>query len=127
MPMWERLRRCRSLAAKVVLAMACCMHACTHAWAQTTAPNGEAIFKNRCVVCHGAKGDGHSDLARIMRPPPANLRASKLTDAEKSQIVRKGGEAVKRSPNMPVWELELDEQELQAVLGYIATLKEPTP
>ena len=123
MPMWVRLWRCGGLAMLVTAAMAC--HA--HAWAQTKIVNGEAIFKNRCVVCHGAKGDGHSDLARIMRPPPANLRASKLTDAEKSQIVRKGGESVNRSPSMPVWERELDEQELQAVLSYIATLKEPTP
>lgn len=97
------------------------------AWAQDTAPSGEAIFKSRCVVCHGVNADGHSDLARIMRPPPANLRASKLNDEQRSQIVRKGGESVNRSPSMPVWELELSEDELRAVLSYVATLKEPAP
>ena len=96
-------------------------------WAQNTAASGEAIFKSRCVVCHGVNADGRSDLARIMRPPPANLRASKLSDEERSQIVRKGGESVNRSPSMPVWELELSEDELRAVLSYVGTLKERAP
>lgn len=96
-------------------------------WAQSTPPSGESIFKSRCVICHGANADGRSDLARIMTPPPANLRASKLNDEQRSQIVRKGGESVNRSPNMPVWEGELTEDELRAVLTYVGTLKGPAP
>jgi mono/diheme cytochrome c family protein len=85
---------------------------------------GEHVFKARCVVCHGAQADGKSELAKIMKPPPANLRASALTAEQKSTIVRKGGEAVGRSPNMPTWELELNEAELQAVLAYIGSIKQ---
>ena len=90
------------------------------AWAM-----GEHIFKTRCVVCHGVNADGQSDLARIMRPPPANLRRSKLDDAQRTQIVSKGGEAVGRSPNMPIWELELTPEEIRAVVTYVGTLKLP--
>ncbi|MEY4766266.1 MAG: hypothetical protein RI907_2939 [Pseudomonadota bacterium] len=88
-----------------------------------TVEEGEAIFKTRCFVCHGVNADGKSDLARIMRPPPANLRASRLTDEERATIVRKGGAAVGRSSNMPVWEQELNEHELLAVLSYVRSIK----
>jgi len=84
---------------------------------------GEHVFRDRCVVCHGVQADGKSELAKIMKPPPANLRASLLTAEQKSTIVRKGGEAVGRSPNMPTWERELNEAELQAVLAYIGSIK----
>ena len=98
-----------------------CVAACTHA----PVDQGEVIFQNRCAICHGKNADGVSDLARIMNPPPANLRASKLTDADQSQIVRKGGESVKRSPNMPNWEVELNESELLAVLSYVRSVNAP--
>jgi mono/diheme cytochrome c family protein len=91
--------------------------------AQTSTERGEGIFKARCVVCHGVNADGHSDLARIMRPPPANLRSSKLDETERSRIVRKGGEAVGRSSNMPVWETELNDDEIRSVVAYVGTLK----
>jgi mono/diheme cytochrome c family protein len=94
--------------------------------AQTVA-EGEALFKSRCAVCHGAQADGRSDLARLMRPPPANLRASQLDDAQRAFIVRKGGEAAGRSPNMPVWEQELNEHELQSVLAYVGSIKGAAP
>jgi cytochrome c oxidase cbb3-type subunit 3 len=93
------------------------------AWAQTTLERGEGLFKTRCVVCHGVNADGRSELARIMRPPPANLRMSKLDDAERTRIVRKGGEAVGRSSNMPVWETELNDEEIRSVVAYVGTLK----
>jgi mono/diheme cytochrome c family protein len=86
-------------------------------------PSGEEVFLNRCAVCHGVNADGQSKLARLMRPPPANLRASQLTDEQRARIVRKGGAAVGRSPDMPTWELELNEAELHAVLTYVGSVK----
>jgi mono/diheme cytochrome c family protein len=88
---------------------------------------GGVIFHSRCAICHGHNADGRSELAKIMRPPPANLRASHLSDEQRAQIVRKGGEAVGRSPNMPNWEMELNESELLAVLGYVRSIKGSAP
>jgi len=51
------------------------------------------------------------------------LRASKLNDDERARIVRKGGEAVGRSSNMPIWEQELSDEEIRAVVAYVGTLK----
>jgi mono/diheme cytochrome c family protein len=93
------------------------------AWAQSDLIVGEAIFKARCVICHGVNADGRSDLARIMRPPPANLRTSQLSEVERNRIVSKGGEAVGRSSNMPIWEQELSEDDLRAVVAYVGTLQ----
>lgn len=95
--------------------------------AQDISQQGALIFKARCAVCHGMQADGRSDLARLMRPPPANLRASQLNDEERARIVRKGGEAVGRSSNMPVWEQELNEDEIRAVLAYVGTVKGVQP
>lgn len=88
---------------------------------------GQSTFQRRCVVCHGVNADGRSNLARIMQPPPANLRASKLSDAQQAAIVRLGGAAVNRSPNMPEWRQELSEEELQAVLAYVRTIRGTEP
>jgi len=83
---------------------------------------GARTFMYRCSVCHGLHGDGKSDLANILKPPPANLTISKLTIAQKRQIVTEGGAAVGRSPNMPVWKLELSPQEIEDVVQYVQTL-----
>lgn len=91
------------------------------------AKQGETIFLKRCVVCHGTQADGKSDLAKIMRPPPANLRASKLQQSDKQRIIQEGGAFVGRSPNMPAWKAELTEPEIQSVLAYLDTIKETTP
>jgi mono/diheme cytochrome c family protein len=112
--------RCRALSALLMWAASASMSA--HAGEQ-----GAVIFHSRCAICHGHNADGKSELARIMRPPPANLRASHLTDEQRAQIVRKGGEAVGRSSNMPNWELELNEEDLSAVLGYVRSVKGTTP
>jgi mono/diheme cytochrome c family protein len=90
---------------------------------------GENIFRERCVICHGINADGRSDLARIMRPPPANLRASQLTFEQRTQIVSKGGASVGRSSNMPIWKDELNPEDLHAVIAYVGTLRvlEQTP
>ena len=84
---------------------------------------GEQVFRERCMVCHGLNADGKSELAKLMKPAPANLRASPLSSEQKSVIVRKGGEAVGRSPNMPTWERELSEAELTAVLTYLSSFR----
>lgn len=93
-------------------------------WAQSRLlQQGEAVFKARCVVCHGVHADGKSKLAKMMTPPPANLRTSKLDVRERERIVTLGGAGVGRSARMPTWKDELSSQELQAVIAYVGTLK----
>jgi len=46
---------------------------------------------------------------------------------QRAFIVRKGGEAAGRSSNMPIWEQELSEHELQSVLAYVGSIKGVAP
>ena len=83
---------------------------------------GRALFVQRCAVCHGERADGQSNLAKMLNPKPANLLASKLDSAARNQIVRKGGASVGRSPVMPNWEAELQEDDLRNVIAYVASI-----
>jgi len=94
------------------------------AWAGGDAAleQGHAVFEAHCVICHGANADGTGQLARLLTPPPANLRLSVLNDPARNAIVRGGGASVGRSPAMPRWEAELSEEELQLVIAYVASV-----
>lgn len=83
---------------------------------------GEVVFKTNCVLCHGLKGDGKGRAAKLYNPPPANLTASDKNTIYKTMIVTYGGEAMGRSPVMPVWGEQLSEQQIADVVAYIDTL-----
>lgn len=87
--------------------------------AETAAPAGADIFKSRCARCHGERGDGDSEIARVVRPAPSNLLVSTLSTAEKVRIVTAGGAAVGRSAVMPEWGKDLSGAEIRAVVAFI--------
>jgi mono/diheme cytochrome c family protein len=106
-------------------ALAC---AATSACAQGTVDivRGQRVFAARCVVCHGTNADGQGQLAKLLDPKPANLRASTLDVAARNAIIRGGGASVGRSAAMPRWEVELSEDDLRSVIALVGTLA-PTP
>jgi mono/diheme cytochrome c family protein len=118
------VRRLPVAAATLAAALALCAGpAARAAGADDASPErGHQVFETRCIVCHGANADGQGQLARMLDPKPANLRASRLDDAARQAIIRHGGAAVGRSPVMPRWELELDEQQLRDVIAYVASV-----
>jgi len=91
------------------------------------ARRGEAVFKQNCMLCHGVRGDGNGRAGRLSHPPPADLTRSDKDDVYKTKIIRSGGAAIGRSPNMPPWGGQLSETEIQDVVRFLATLlAEPT-
>ncbi len=80
---------------------------------------GSIVFKTYCVLCHGANGDGKGRLAVGKIPPPANLNKTMLTDEQKENIIRNGGESVGRSPFMPPWGSELSNEQIKDLISYI--------
>lgn len=84
-----------------------------------SAARGESVFQTICARCHGPRGDGDSQLAKLMTVKPANLRVSRLDAVAMERIVRDGGAAVGRSGAMPAWGQELTPQQLQDVLAYV--------
>lgn len=113
----------RLSAAAAVAALALCAGPAARAADADDAPaRGQRLFAARCVVCHGANADGQGQLARMLDPKPANLRASRLDGRAREDIIRHGGAAVGRSAAMPRWEAELDEQQLRDVIAYVASI-----
>jgi mono/diheme cytochrome c family protein len=73
---------------------------------------GKAVYEHSCVSCHGA--DGKLGLAGAK-----DLSASQLSDADKKQIIRNG------KNSMPPYSTDvLTDAQLDAVVGYISTLKQ---
>lgn len=69
------------------------------------AADASALFRNKCVVCHGDKGAGDGPGAAAIVPKPrafadAEWQAS-VTDDHLKKIILEGGPAVGKSPAMP--------------------------
>lgn len=89
-----------------------------------TSTLGKELFESRCVLCHGAAGLGDGRMSKIIKsPPPYNLTLSRAPKEYLRQIIEKGGEAMRRSPQMPPWGGQLNEKELDAVIEYIVSLR----
>ena len=84
---------------------------------------GYAVYKTNCILCHGVKGNGKGKVSALFNPPPADLRQSDKNEDYLEKIIRLGGEAVGRSPDMPVWNGQLSNQEIKDVIQYLTAIK----
>lgn len=81
---------------------------------------GRAIYKGRCILCHGPEGDGKGKMSKIIKnPPPFNFHYSRLPDEMLLDIITRGGAAVGRSPKMPPFGEELSESDIKSLILYI--------
>jgi mono/diheme cytochrome c family protein len=87
------------------------------------AGRGAEIFGAHCILCHGQDARGCGPAAHLYQPRPANLTASTRTPEYKMRIIRTGGLAMGRSPMMPPWGDELDEQDIADVVAFLSTLE----
>jgi len=87
---------------------------------------GEAVYQQRCEICHGADGDGNGAAAVNMDPRPRDFRRGwyKIrstatgqlpTDPDLVQIITDGMPGT----TMPAWGEILTPEEVQAVAVYI--------
>ena len=85
------------------------------AWGQGS--TGAAIFKAKCVLCHGADGTGNTPLGKQLQA--ANLRSKDVQqkpDAELRKVIHDG------QTNMPPFGDQLSDEEITQVLKYVRTL-----
>ena len=81
---------------------------------------GRAIYKGRCILCHGENGDGKGKMSKIIKdPPPFNFQWSRLPDNMLQDIINRGGAEVGRSPKMPKFGEELSESDIKSLILYI--------
>jgi mono/diheme cytochrome c family protein len=77
----------------------------------TPAPSGDPvakakqIFRDRCVPCHGATGQGDGAASASLNPKPRKYAdkewQASVTDEYIEKIIKFGGAAVGKSPAMP--------------------------
>lgn len=85
---------------------------------------GDIVFRNYCVLCHGAKADGAGRAAKLYNPKPANLVMSDKNDQYKELIIRQGGAALGRSEFMPPWGNELTDEQVTDVVAYLRSISQ---
>jgi len=79
---------------------------------------GSATFQTKCAMCHGPDGSG-SEVGKSMSVP--DLRSpvvQKLPDAQLAQVIANG------KGGMPSFKNSLSEQQIQALLAHIRSLRQ---
>ncbi len=82
------------------------------------APDGAALYKAKCTMCHGADGAGQTPTGKAMKLK--DLRADevqKQTDLELTKVIA-GGKG-----KMPAYGKQLSTADIQAVIAHVRTLK----
>jgi cytochrome c553 len=77
---------------------------------------GRKVYRDKCLVCHGARGDGKTETAEFLDPKPPDFSSPsyKSTFDQIVEFIRKGKGQV-----MPAYREELSEEEIEEVAKYI--------
>jgi high-affinity iron transporter len=85
---------------------------------------GQQVWTKSCAACHGANGDAATDVAKALKPPPANFHDEKvmgaLTPYKAFNVTAFG---VKGTAMVPLPDLSDDER--WAVSFFLFTLRQP--
>lgn len=87
------------------------------AWADA-APDGGAIFKSKCAMCHGPDGKGQTAMGKSLKLKDlGSAEVQKMTNAELQKVITDG------KGKMPSYKDKLDQASIDAVIAFIRTLK----
>jgi mono/diheme cytochrome c family protein len=76
--------------------------------------SGQAIYKEKCLNCHGPSGLADGGVGRLMKVKPiSDPEVKKLTEAEMIQTVRAG------SGKMQPYKDELTDAQIKATVDYL--------
>lgn len=82
------------------------------------ASDGAAIFKAKCVMCHGADGAGQTPMGKNLKLRSlGSAEVQKQTDAELVKWISDG------KGKMPAYKEKLTPADINAVVAFIRTLK----
>jgi mono/diheme cytochrome c family protein len=79
------------------------------------AQDGKAIFTDKCMPCHGEKGDGKGPMSSTFDPKPGNFSDPKVSGGDFSKKV---ADSVTKGKNQMV-PVNLKPDEIKAVTEYI--------
>ena len=97
----------------LVFCMFVVLIACTSLLAENSS-GGEAIFKQKCVLCHGADGSGNTPLGKQLQAADLGSKeVQKRSVAEMRKQVHDG------RANMPAFGDQLSDEEITQVIQYV--------
>jgi mono/diheme cytochrome c family protein len=83
-----------------------------------SAPDGAAIFKPNCAVCHGADGKGKTPTGRSLHLKDLGSdEVQSMKNEELQKIIEDGKGA------MPAFKDKLDQTSIDALIAFMRTLK----
>jgi mono/diheme cytochrome c family protein len=90
------------------------------------AAKGEAVYKARCVTCHGPAGAGDGPAGKALKDKPSDWTKGEgglkgLSNQQIFDSIKKGGPAIGKSPLM-IASPALSDADIQNVIAYIKTL-----
>lgn len=81
-------------------------------------PDGAALFKQTCSICHGRDGKGQTPTGRSLHLKDlGSEEVQALKDADLNKIISDG------KGKMPAYKSTLDQAQIDALIGFIRTLK----
>lgn len=84
---------------------------------------GRAVFKNKCVKCHGPGGLGDGPDADPEHREDMDLTNPKRADRNADGVVFYKVWNGRRRPKMPAFKEEITEQQAWSVVAYVQTLR----
>ena len=92
--------------------------------AAAQAPDGQALYRQHCRTCHGAKGTPPAAMVGVY-PALSSFAdprfAQKHSEAQVVAVLEKGGK------DMPPFRERLSKEEIAAVATYVRKLGTPSP
>ncbi len=87
---------------------------------------GKQTYAVFCASCHGNTGKGDGPAAAALPTKPRSLSDTNymntLTDQHLFKVIKEGGTSVGKSPLMPPWGGQLDDQQIWNVVVYVRKL-----
>jgi cytochrome c oxidase cbb3-type subunit 3 len=80
------------------------------------AEDGKALFAAKCAACHGPDGKGQTKMGEKLGVK--DLTKSSLAEADVVKTIEAG-----KPPKMTAYKGKLSDAEIQAVAGYVKSLK----
>lgn len=81
-------------------------------------PDGAAIFKSKCAMCHGPDGAGQTTMGKNLKLKDLrSAEVQKLTDAQLGTMISNG------KGKMPAYKGKLSAADIEALVGFIRSIK----
>ncbi|HEY7676413.1 MAG TPA: cytochrome c [Candidatus Methylomirabilis sp.] len=90
------------------------------------ARNGHELYLEKCVLCHGDRGEGWDWTKKVAKPPVPVPDLATVAPGRSDQflfdVIKGGGEAVGKTRFMPPFDFQLSEQEIWDLVRYVRLL-----